>query len=36
MVAEKEAVVVWLGCGWILVHHSLVASHPPLTVGHST
>ena len=29
----KEAIVAWLGCGWILVHLSLVTSLPPSTVG---
>ena len=28
MVAEKEAIVVWVGC-WILVLLSLVTSLPP-------
>ena len=29
MVAEKEAIVVWVGCCWILVLLSLVTSLPP-------
>ena len=34
MVAEKEAIVIWLDCYWILVLLYLVTSLLPLKVGH--